>query len=65
MTLAIAISLFFGLAAALSMSVVLASLIRAAGQFRAIRAELNAMDRPIAAVQLRRPQEALARALAV
>ena len=65
MTFAMAISLFFGLVAALALSVVYASLTRAWTQYRAIRAELIAMDRPKAAVPLRQPQAALARALAV
>lgn len=70
MTLAIAISLFFGLVAALSLASCHASLRMALQHYRAIRAELNLLDRAAVYPQqaerlaLRRPQEAFARALA-
>lgn len=68
MTLAIAISCFFGLVAALSLASCHASLRRAYVHYCAIRAELTALNhhgacqRPTAFVPLRRPQEAFARA---
>lgn len=68
MTLAIAISLFFGLVAALSLASCQASLRKALGHYRDIRAELTAMDRAhtrrTTPVRLRRPQDAYERALA-
>ncbi|GEM_PF-2395720 len=70
MTLAIAISLFFGLVAAFSLTSCHASLRKALRHYRAIRAELILLDRaaayPHQAVRLplRRPQDAFARAIA-
>lgn len=66
MTLAIALSLFFGLVAALSIGSCLSSIRKALNGYRAIRAELKACEtpRPIASGPLRRPQEAFARAAA-
>ncbi len=66
MTLAIAISCFFGLVAAVSLASCHASLRKAFGHYRAIRAELTALDRygsyqrPTVIVPLRRPREAFA-----
>ena len=65
MTLAIAISTFFGLVAALSLASCYVSLTKALRLFREIRAELRLINRPKAIAQLRRPKEAFARALAV
>lgn len=67
MTLALAISIFFGLLAAAVIAVCHASLRKAAGQFRVLRAEMAAMDHAprTATVQPRQPQEAFARALAL
>ncbi len=67
MTLAIAISLFFGLVAAAAIAVCHASLRKAAGQYRVLKAELIALDLAprTVTVQPRRPREALARALAL
>jgi len=70
MTLAIGISFFFGLVAALSLASCYTSLRRAFAHFCAIRAELTALDRAgsyrlqAKSVPLRRPQEAFARAAA-
>ena len=60
MVLAIAISTFFGLVAAVVLIACWSSLARAFGQYRAIRAELNVLDAPKAIVPLRRPKEAFA-----
>lgn len=68
MTLAIAISLFFGFVAALSIASCQASLRRAYAYFCAIQAELRVLDRraaivhPVKFAPLRRPQEAFAMA---
>lgn len=70
MTLAIVISCFFGLVAAFSLASCCASLRRTYAHYRAIRAELTALNRhgayqrPATFVPLRRPQEAFARAVA-
>lgn len=70
MLLSIAISLFFGLVAAVSLASCHASLAQALRQYRSLRAELTALDRALAAggrqapLPLRQPREALARALA-
>ena len=63
MMLAIAISIIFGLTAALSVVSCAASLLRASRAFRSLRAELTALDRPVKAVRVRRPQEAIDRAV--
>lgn len=62
MALAVAISLFFGMIAALSLASCLESIHRGLNQWRTIRAELDAMDRGPAAVAApaRQPQEAFA-----
>ncbi len=71
MLLSIAISLFFGLVAALSLASCHASLSQALRHYRSIRAELTALDWALAVsgqqarLPLRQPREALALALAV
>ena len=67
MTLAFAISIFFGLLAATVIAVCHASLRKASRQFRGLRAEMAAIDRAprTATVRPRQPQEAFARALAL
>ena len=67
MALVFAISIFFGLVAAMSLASVFTSLRTAAGQARALRAEIMQTGRAAATrtVPLRRPEEAFARALAV
>lgn len=66
MALAIAISIFFGLVAAISLASVFASLRKATHQARALRAQIMQTGRAAAtrSVPLRRPEEAFARALA-
>ncbi len=70
MLLPIAISLFFGLVAAVSIASCHASLALALRHYRAIRAELTDLDRAEAArgeqarLPLRQPQAAFVRALA-
>ena len=66
MTLTIAISLFFGLVAALSLASCHASLRSAWQSYRTIRAQLATMDRAPAkaTVRLRQPREAFALAAA-
>ena len=62
MALAIAISLFFGLVAAVALASCAQSICRGLSRWQAIRAELDALDRPVElpAVRLRQPQESFA-----
>ena len=59
MALAIVISLFFGLVAAFALASCTQSIRRGLGHWHAIRAELDAMDRPAVpqVVRLRQPRE--------
>ncbi|QZH74509.1 MAG: hypothetical protein JY451_12665 [Erythrobacter sp.] len=69
MLLSVAISLFFGLVAALSLASCRMSLSQALRHYRSIRAELRELDRALATggrparLPLRQPREALALAL--